>query len=133
MRSLPRTANPIVLRTWFADDGAWRTLCEEIQRPAEFLANVDYVDDVEYDGASTEDVVRLAPHRLHSCIFIADRTAQTAEGRPLVVVDLGCQAGRSFRVVVPELWGVENNLSLANMDFEEFADHCAPDGVFRGF
>jgi len=28
---------------------------------------------------------------------------------------------------------VENNLSLANMDFEEFADSVDADGVFRGF
>jgi uncharacterized protein DUF6924 len=31
------------------------------------------------------------------------------------------------------MWGVENNLSLANMDFEEFADSVDADGVFRGF
>lgn len=29
--------------------------------------------------------------------------------------------------------GVENNLSLANMGFEEFADAVDEDGVFRGF
>jgi hypothetical protein len=28
---------------------------------------------------------------------------------------------------------IENNLSLANMDFEEFAEAVDPDGVFRGF
>jgi hypothetical protein len=28
---------------------------------------------------------------------------------------------------------VENNLSLANMDFHEFADNVGADGVFRGF
>jgi hypothetical protein len=31
------------------------------------------------------------------------------------------------------MWGVENNLSIANMDFEEFADAVGPDGIFRGF
>jgi hypothetical protein len=29
--------------------------------------------------------------------------------------------------------GVENNLSLVNMDFVEFAESVDPDGVFRGF
>ena len=28
---------------------------------------------------------------------------------------------------------IEANLSIANMDFEEFADSVGPDGVFRGF
>ena len=27
----------------------------------------------------------------------------------------------------------ENNLSIANMDFREFAESVDPDGVFRGF
>ncbi|MFF4054379.1 DUF6924 domain-containing protein [Streptomyces sp. NPDC001668] len=31
------------------------------------------------------------------------------------------------------LWSMENNLSGANMDFEEFADAVEEDGVFRGF
>jgi hypothetical protein len=31
------------------------------------------------------------------------------------------------------MWGVENNLSVANMDFHEFADNVEDDGVFRGF
>jgi hypothetical protein len=31
------------------------------------------------------------------------------------------------------MWGVENNLSLANMDFAEFADATDPDGIFCGF
>jgi hypothetical protein len=43
------------------------------------------------------------------------------------------EPGRGFRVVPAELWGVENNLSIANMDFAEFAHHADPDGVFRGF
>jgi hypothetical protein len=30
-------------------------------------------------------------------------------------------------------WSVENNLSLANMDFEEFANAVDVDGLFRGF
>jgi len=28
---------------------------------------------------------------------------------------------------------VENNLSIANMDFSEFADNVDKDGIFRGF
>jgi len=51
----------------------------------------------------------------------------------VLVVDLYSDPGRSFRVIPSELWGVENNLSLANIDFEEFADAVDRDGVFRGF
>jgi hypothetical protein len=31
------------------------------------------------------------------------------------------------------MWGIENNLSIANMDFEEFAENVDDDGIFRGF
>jgi hypothetical protein len=31
------------------------------------------------------------------------------------------------------LWGIENNLSIANMDFEEFGNAVGKDGIFRGF
>jgi hypothetical protein len=38
-----------------------------------------------------------------------------------------------FRCVSPELWDVENNLSIGNMDWEEFVSEIGHDGVFRGF
>jgi len=50
-----------------------------------------------------------------------------------MVMDLSTERGRAFRVIPSEIEGVENNLSLANMDFEEFANAADPDGVFRGF
>jgi hypothetical protein len=31
------------------------------------------------------------------------------------------------------MWSVENNLSIANMEFGEFAGNLDQDGVFRGF
>jgi hypothetical protein len=31
------------------------------------------------------------------------------------------------------MWGVENNLTIANMDFDDFAGAVQADGVFRGF
>jgi hypothetical protein len=30
------------------------------------------------------------------------------------------------------MWAVENNRSLANMDFHELADYAGPDGILRG-
>lgn len=41
--------------------------------------------------------------------------------------------GRTFRIIPSEMWGIENNLSIANMDFRDFADSADADGVFRGF
>ena len=52
---------------------------------------------------------------------------------PILVVDLNDEPGRAFRVVPREMWSVENNLSLANLDYRDFADDVGPDGIFRGF
>jgi len=41
--------------------------------------------------------------------------------------------GRVFRCAIPEIASIEANLSIANMDYHEFADNTDPDGVFRGF
>jgi hypothetical protein len=43
-------------------------------------------------------------------------------------------AGRTpFRCISSELWGVDNNLNISNMDWEDFAGAAGKDGVFRGF
>ncbi|GAB3345306.1 DUF6924 domain-containing protein [Micromonospora halotolerans] len=38
-----------------------------------------------------------------------------------------------FRALPRQVQAIENNLSIANMDFFEFARAAGPDGVFRGF
>lgn len=45
--------------------------------------------------------------------------------------DFGSFLGRSFRCAVPEIASIEANLSIANMDFADYADERG--GVFRGF
>ena len=51
----------------------------------------------------------------------------------VVYVDLYDDPGRSFRCAASEIAFIESNLSIANMDFEEFADSVDGDGVYRGF
>jgi hypothetical protein len=52
---------------------------------------------------------------------------------PLLVVDLLEERGRQFRAVAAAVASIDNNLSIANMGFEEFAGAVDDDGVFRGF
>jgi|688.fasta_scaffold35880_4 hypothetical protein len=132
----PDSANPVLLRTDFSDDAAWGSLCELAQAPNEesFQANVDCVNDRSFDGMAVKQVVDLAQKgSSHSFAFLADRLTMTDHERPVLVVDLSQEPGRTFRVIPGQMWGVENNLSLANMEFSEFADNVDPDGVFRGF
>jgi hypothetical protein len=68
-----------------------------------------------------------------SVLFIADSTALTSPDHPVLVVDLLDDGRRPFRYIPPELWGVDNNLNIANMDWTDFADAVDEGGVFRGF
>ena len=135
MKFIPQTKNALVLRTDFSDAAAWGAICEAIRAPVgEFRAYVDFISDPEYDGITTEQLLSLIPHNLHhTFIFVVDRHALSHADYPILVVDLYTEPGRTFRVIPSEMWGVENNLSIANMDFAEFADNVDQDGVFRGF
>lgn len=76
---------------------------------------------------------RFSPGATRSFLLIADAAAVGRDVHAVLVVDLVDEPGRSFRAAPGEAQSVENNLSLANMDFFEFAESVGPDGVFRGF
>ena len=135
MKVLPQTENSLVLRTDFSDDGAWESACAAIQQPAgEFRAYVDCISDRAFDDITVEELVALAsqsPYR--SFLFVVDKMTLTHRETPILVLDLADEPGRTFRVIPREIWGVENNLSLANMDFVDFASCVDEDGIFRSF
>lgn len=133
---MPKTENSLLLRTDFSDEAAWAALCEAVQKRSEegFTAFVDCVSDPAYDGLTVEQLIALTPKGGdRSFAFIADRTTFTNSEWLVLVVDLFDEPGRTFRVIPREMWGVENNLSIANMDYHEFAHKVDLDGVFRGF
>jgi hypothetical protein len=135
MKPIPATKNALVLRTDFSDIAAWELLCAAVRKPVgDFQAYVDFVSDPDYDGITTAQATTLIPADSHrTFFFIIDRLAISHPDHPILVVDLYTEPGRTFRVIPSEMWGVENNLSLANMDFAEFADSVDSGGVFRGF
>jgi hypothetical protein len=71
--------------------------------------------------------------------FLADEVTLTSADHPVLAVRVLPRAGddgrdlRPFRVVPAELWSVENNINLANMDWAEFRASTGEDGVYRGF
>lgn len=99
-----------------------------------FRTYVEVVDDNAWVGAEWEQVRRaaLATDEQAAVLFIVD-SAALEPGYPVLVVDLGDLAHEPFRCVASEVWGVDNNLNMANMDWEEFADMAESDGVFRDF
>jgi hypothetical protein len=138
MRLLPESEDMLVLRTDFSDDATWEAVCDEVSMPVGvmgFQANVRFVDNREYDGVPNAEVPGLfRAGSNHGYVIIADRVTMTHPDHALLILDLlEEEAGRQFRAVPSAIQSIENNLSIANMDFEDFATAVDADGVFRGF
>jgi hypothetical protein len=136
VKEVPKTKDALVVRTDFSDDTAWHALCAAIREPVgefQFRAYVDFLSDPEYDGLTPDQLRSFMPKPARSFFFIIDRIALSHPDHPILVVDLYHEPGRSFRVIPSEMWSVENNLSIANMGFDEFAKAVDRDGIFRGF
>ena len=138
MRLLPESEDCLVLRTDFSDDATWEAIRDEVSMPVGvlgFQANVRFVDDREYDGVPNEEVPGLfRAGSSHGFVIIADRVAMTHPDHALLVLDLLEEvAGGKFRAIPSAIQSIENNLSIGNMDFEDFATAADHDGVFRGF
>lgn len=139
MSRLP--SRSVVVRAWFGEDIAWRRLVEAAETPSEegFLANVEFIDDAAFNGLNSERLKELQLDRANVS-FIADRTTLTDPEMPILAVlvnsfDWGVDDSKllPFRVIPSELWSVENNIDLANMDWWDFSENVGSDGIFRGF
>jgi hypothetical protein len=135
----------LLVRTHFGNDDSWEQLKTAVSTPNEddFLAVVEFVEDRAFEGVDADALIAQTPDDANgpSVSFIADEITLTAEGWPILVVNVAPPIPgvdddtdyTPFRVIASELWAVENNLNLSNLDWEDFADAVDDDGVFRGF
>ncbi|MGW0790720.1 DUF6924 domain-containing protein [Streptomyces sp. NPDC002911] len=150
MKSLPQTDTTLLIRTDYSDQAAWQALRTAVATPNKdnFLANVHIVDDPAYSELTTEQVIALAPTR--DLLIVADKTALITPEMPLLAVlpedddETECEDDEEdeddeeqdhgqLRVIAEELWSIENNIYLGNMDWANFVNAANDDGVFRGF
>jgi len=138
-KPLPKSENSLLIRTDFSTDSVWSKLRSALEAINEdgFQANLTVIDDVDYAGLSVAQLIELKPsgeqRGEHSFAFLADATSHTNPEHPILVVELRENPGQIFRVIPTELWSVENNLALGNMDFKDFAQSVDADDVFRGW
>ena len=134
MKPLPQSDRAIVLRTSCSDAAAWDAIRLAIETPVDgFFAYVNFVDDTEYEGITKEQVLELFRQCSGDTFVIVADDASMAGEHPLRVIDLVTEPGREFRAVPSAVQAIENNLSISNMDFAEFAESVDADGVFRQF
>jgi hypothetical protein len=139
VKQIPHTVNPLVIRTDFEGQRAWKTICKLIRAPVPapgdaFYACVEFLEDHAFRGLSKGELLARVPSDYnHSFLFVVDATTTTHPEFPILVVDLRREPGRSFRAIPSTIQSIENNLSIANMDFFEFAQAVDKDEIFRGF
>ena len=149
MVSFPPHSWCLLVRTDFTDDEGWARLVQEATTPSPegFEANVRPFSDPAADGAAWETLrdtaMAAASEEYSSVLFVADTATIASPDQPNLVVSTSrfyrdrhpeeFAAMRPFRCIPSELWSVENNLNLANMDWHDFARRVNGAGVFRGF
>lgn len=138
MSILPTSTSSLLVRTDFTSDAAWQQVCDEVQRETEegFRAYVDPISDPAFDGTTWQEVQAAVPVDDHgaSVLFVVDPVTIADPDHPILVVGLLFRTGeRPFRCIPSELWSVENNLNLSNMDWVDFTASADDNGVFRGF
>lgn len=135
MSRLPDEEGGYLVRTDFSDDAAWRSTRDAVlARYGIFQGAFHVVDDPTYANATKEQVAdRLGRDFDQYFVLIVDRTTLAHAERPVLVVDLHERSLNEFRAVPAQIGAIQINLSLANMDFEDFSGSVDPDGIFRGF
>ena len=140
MKQIPTTTVSPVLRTDFSDQAAWETICDEVRLPTAegFEAYVECIDDPAFEGVSKQQLLASIPADYpHTFIIVVDEKAISDAEHPLLVLNLydgpGSAIGEEFGALPAGIQGVQNNLSIANMDFADFAGAVDGQGVFRGF
>ncbi|MBG6103867.1 hypothetical protein IW249_004281 [Micromonospora vinacea] len=132
----PNDLTSLVLRTDFTDDTAWEAVKAAL-RTSEGEDSATFVSDPKYMGVSLHELVDADNAASYedrlTYLFLADATTMTDVERPLLALDLADEPGRTFRV--PPRWyaDVSTNLTIANMDFAEFANTMDRSDTYRGF
>lgn len=147
--------DPWVIRTNFSNDAQWEQVRKLIAAPQrhvgrDFFAYVRFVDDRRYQDREPLDIVRSLPDDYPGMfLFLVDDHSLEDSEHPVLVVgfyptDDNLNAFRrkpretppgdiaTFRALPSQIQNIQNNLSIANLDFEDYSNHVDEDGVFRG-
>jgi hypothetical protein len=127
-----------LVRTDFTDDAAWSRVVAAVTASVDFggeyIPNVRAVSEREFEGLDAQTLGEAYDEDFVGYVLLADdKSMDDGDEITVVYVDLYEDAGRSFRCAVTEIASIESNLSISNMDFEDFAENVDPAGVFRGF
>lgn len=150
--------DPWVVRTDFSDDETWLLVKKQVTAPQKdpitgmrFTANVKCLADSANAGVNFNNLVHSLPDDYPGfLVFVVDETTINHQEHPVLVIGFSPESTdpkeyerkpnqtpkeqiKSFRALPAMIQCIENNLSIANMDFDDFANSVDDDGIFRGF
>ncbi|MGW7327141.1 DUF6924 domain-containing protein [Streptomyces sp. NPDC054840] len=132
----PDDLTSLVLRTDFGDEGAWDAVRAALDAAGEY-PHATYVSDLRFAGVDVQALLNeeAASEEAEQTgyMFLADATTMDDPEHPVLALDLSDEPGRTCRVPAQWFPDVAANLSIANMDFADFADAADGSGAFRGF
>ena len=145
----------LFVRTDYSDDAAWAEVLAASAEPwmddddVDTPSVVHVVEGPAWDGVDAAYVLSQIADDTLSAVFIADKAAMVADHHAVLAVSTATRADfetdeeyryeveneRPFRITPSQAMNLHTQLTLANMDFEEFCSAAAqdPEGVFRGF
>lgn len=136
LESAKVSKNTLLIRTSFTNEERWNKLKGSVQKSGNsdgFDAYVDFVSDKTLIDYGVKQLIDLLKKDKYCFFLIADNeTFDKTESTILAIHYFDGELSK-VRFVPSETWSVENNLSIANMDPEDFIEASDEDGIFRGF
>jgi hypothetical protein len=159
MRVLPEIVGrdefaALIIRTDYNDDATWQAVVTGLTQPwgenGEFEAHVHLIDDPAWADATPDEVLTAVRRDENlSVVFVADRVTMQSADCAVLACDVWAEdeeldpmyyqelidspPPREFCTAPAAVHDVHANLSIANVDFEEFAEAASadPEGVLR--
>ncbi|GLY80393.1 DUF6924 domain-containing protein [Actinoallomurus iriomotensis] len=116
-----------LLRTDFTDDQAWRSLLDEVGD--DWLT---VMEDAGHRGLSVPELLALVPDdSRYPVLVVADDVTFSSAERPLLLVDLREEPGRTFRAGPDAFRSAIGNLAIQNQSFDDYVRCLDDSGVYR--
>jgi hypothetical protein len=139
---LPKDAGPLVVRTDFSNEAAWRTVRAQIEEQAPEYAPT-FVDDPVFEGATAGWLAELGSANPDNAgvLFVVDGVTLASADHLVLTVDLAeNEFGKDgvpdrcepFRVVPEKVFPIGANVLIGNMWLEDFAQGVDENGVLWG-
>lgn len=124
---LPASDYSPLLRTDFTDDDAWQALLGQIGGDW-----VTVVTDPAHAGLSVPELMALVPDgSRYPVVVVADDATFASADRPLLLIDVQEEPGRTFRAVPDAFSSAIANLAIQNQSFADYLSSVDAAGVYR--